>query len=1434
MIWPSKVGMVGLSIKKNRLSNSSQKNSKKGFTLVELIVVLVILAIMAAAVIPALLGYTDHAKDKKYIETAKECLKASQTVLSDTFTESGNSITKDKRYSAADMAKVSVEETSFIVWTAKRLEANGFENKAGTKATIDNQGAYTIVYAAYDTGTNKYVVYDGNDWVVKEKDSYDPSNPTNFDLAGKSGVSSDISNNIIHMWKYDETDACCPAEYSVAEDWDGTGGSEVSRKVILNFVNAKDAHGVVLEDGDGNVVEKDYSTFTVTLNFKKDDTGLITCEECPDNTLTADSTVKVDNTNYKLSLEGGFIDLKWSMDKNESADFEWTDSIRTLLGEITFPADDSEELDPINIYAWTTKEKEEKDAIFKVTGSGNLTLDGGEKHVKFYRYKNKYDRNTYEAVTPSFEGSVSPVEHHGYKFKYWAFNTGTNTYETEAGNLVQYKLGTKDIWDKVFATEGTPTFTAVAEVNKNITLRADDYSGFKTLTAKELELTIYKNDLTGDSIGSESNYNSNKIKMDYGYRFLGWKEVNSGDEIGKNYSDIEDYVMAGEEESYTFDILDESIRGAKIIGGANNNKTTAPGAIRLLCADVPLVIKSFVRDDFSDGVRALGGESGLFGALADIEEDGTIKGKLNASGSGITGTLAKGSNLAVYDVTRGSILRAAVLWDGNNETYEAPIFAYSVLDGLDVEIHWFSFEPNPEVFGSLTRAFDGFNYCSFVNSGIDDWNMKECSSTDYMFNSCYALTSTAIDFKKWGQITDEIHITTMANMFNTCNSTGFTTVDMSGLNMPRLTTMKDLITNSPNVTTVRLDRVKTPMLTDITYLLQKSYSSVVTFSANEWEAPLVQNLSIFASSPNITHVSVKNANLRGVTTLANAFYKCPLINDISFEGTDLSSVTSMNYMFKVDNDGFCDVTSVSFKDAIMPNLKDMERAFYHCQSVTEINIDTNNVIYPTNLNRTFDQCHVVTKIEGLDELNTINTTDMENMFYQCEAMGANDVPRFNYGKVESVAKMFMGAAFDNVDLSNVNLTSATKANGMFRDSVINTLSLKNCDMSNVIYSGKIGIEIPKDRDIYPMFYNAKINSIDLKGWKINVTNGNYMFSGFETDGDLTFDGENQNFSSATTAENMFNGANIGSLNMTGLDLSSVTTTRYMFKNFTTEGDIVFKNNQLKSVKDIRNMFDYTTANMIFFDHCDLSKVIYPSDNNSSQNGFVKNVKVKTVKLEYCDMSGITDERLAKGLMNNTVIEEFSLKGTDIRNAKSINSICENCTNLKTADFSEMNITSLTRLSNLFKEDKKLVSAKVTIYTTGKTSKMELTEMFRGCVALTSVSFGSENPNAVGIDTSCIISTDGNKGIRNMFGNCTAYTPEAMKNTFANLDASKNTALFRQTGNTKGANSIFTSDYPNYNSGFKTGTPVIIPTYGGTNLQVGGGTTEADRRLRYAD
>ena len=60
-------------------------SDNKGFTLVELIVVLVILAIMAAIIVPIALSHIDEARKQQEIQDAQSFMKAIQTELSNSY-----------------------------------------------------------------------------------------------------------------------------------------------------------------------------------------------------------------------------------------------------------------------------------------------------------------------------------------------------------------------------------------------------------------------------------------------------------------------------------------------------------------------------------------------------------------------------------------------------------------------------------------------------------------------------------------------------------------------------------------------------------------------------------------------------------------------------------------------------------------------------------------------------------------------------------------------------------------------------------------------------------------------------------------------------------------------------------------------------------------------------------------------------------------------------------------------------------------------------------------------------------------------------------------------------------------------------------------------------------------------------------------------------
>ena len=92
-----------------------------------------------------------------------------------------------------------------------------------------------------------------------------------------------------------------------------------------------------------------------------------------------------------------------------------------------------------------------------------------------------------------------------------------------------------------------------------------------------------------------------------------------------------------------------------------------------------------------------------------------------------------------------------------------------------------------------------------------------------------------------------------------------------------------------------------------------------------------------------------------------------------------------------------------------------------------------------------------TSIEGMENLNTDNVTDMAYMFDGLQSLKSLDLSHFNTGKVTTMASMFSGCKrLKALDLSRFNTDKVENMNSMFAYcSSLTELDLRSFDISNV-------------------------------------------------------------------------------------------------------------------------------------------------------------------------------------------------------------------------------------------------------------------------------------------------------------------------------------------------------------------------------------------------
>ena len=395
----------------------------------------------------------------------------------------------------------------------------------------------------------------------------------------------------------------------------------------------------------------------------------------------------------------------------------------------------------------------------------------------------------------------------------------------------------------------------------------------------------------------------------------------------------------------------------------------------------------------------------------------------------------------------------------------------------------------------------------------------------------------------------------------------------------------------------------------------------------------------------------------------------------------------------------------------------------------------------------FAYCQQLEQINGLEYLNTINVTDMDNMFWYCSSLKTLDVSMFKTDNVTDMSGMFRGSYnLESLDLSSFN-TSKVKS---FRSMFAGCKGLKNLivpfDTSNAT-------------DLYGMFTDCSgLTSLDVSSFKTDkVTDMSYLFNFCSSL--TTLDVSNFNTENVTKMYGMFgNCSGLLSLKLTNFNTGKVTDMGHMFSGCTALTGIDLSTFNTESVESMIAMFQnckklssidvsgFKTDNVT-----DMSYMFNACNSLASINvsGF-KTDKVTTMSGMFQACSSLTN------------INVSTFNTTNVGNMGSMFSGCSGLTSL---DVSNFNAPNLMTLRSMFSGCIGISTLNLSGFNTKIVSDMS--SMFNDCSALTQILVGNEWSTA-GIAPG---------GGDNMFTNCTnliggagtIYDANHVDYTYAHID-----------------------------------------------------------------
>ena len=330
-----------------------------------------------------------------------------------------------------------------------------------------------------------------------------------------------------------------------------------------------------------------------------------------------------------------------------------------------------------------------------------------------------------------------------------------------------------------------------------------------------------------------------------------------------------------------------------------------------------------------------------------------------------------------------------------------------------------------------------FSSCSTLEtiSGLEYLNTANVKYMSGMFFDCKKLSS--LDLSKFN--TEKV--TDMRDMFYGCQK--LSSLDLSNFNTEKVENMMGMFFSCSALTSLDLSNFNTKKVRYMNSMFNACSALTTIYAGDKFVTTKVENGSyMFSDCTNLkgydsSMIDHKKANCGpdGYFTPGCAYAEFDnATGTLTFRYKGVKPARAYDLNVESNDPGW-NAQSANIKKVVF------DASFANTR--------------PTSCCWWFGNCFYLTEIEGIENLNTQNVTDMRNMFTCCYELTSLDVSNFNTQNVEDMTDMFLGCEkLTSLDLSNFNTERVKNMSSMFSGcSTLQTIFASDKFFTDQVFGG---------------------------------------------------------------------------------------------------------------------------------------------------------------------------------------------------------------------------------------------------------------------------------------------------------------------------------------------------------------------------------------------